>query len=589
MNAPVVLFVYNRVEHTKQVLEALDRNEGVSSTKLYIFSDAEPNEVEEENVKAVREYLEVFQNNNNFEKVEVIKAKINKGLERSIINGVTDIINRYGKVIVLEDDILTSPDFLIFMNQALEKYEKDDRVWSVSGYTIGSSKINKGKRDVYFTYRGECWGWASWCDRWNKVDWSVSDYDEFKNDKKKQRLFNRSGRDMTSLLEMQQMGEIKSWAIRWCYQQFKEQMITIFPKYTKVANIGFDGSGTNCSNDGNKNVNFKEENSWNFEYDMNDTLLLREFQKDYWMKYWRQKLGKYWYLLTEYEYCLVYNSVHANGNSRKRILKPNFREWYADPIPFFWNEKQFVFVEIFDKFKEKGCIGVCDYTSDGILHRPHRIIEENFHMSFPNVFTYKKTNYLIPECSETNQIRIYKMGQDITQWECAHVFENMGTIVDIAIWMENELIMLLGSRINPENRHQSRLVLYRLEKLGTQSVRINKEWEEEEYSYDTRNGGNFIKRNEECIRVVQHSTKNIYGKFITLKQVEKLDSKGINEKYIQKMDIINQKIPLPQFLYRMWGIHTYGISENIEIIDVLCQRFSLGGIFVKVYRRIKGK
>ena len=568
-------------------MEALNRNKGADSTKLFVFSDAELNEIEKENVKEVREYLEAFKNNNNFEEVEIIKAKTNKGLEKSIIDGVTSIINRYGRVIVLEDDILTSPDFLIFMNQALEEYEKDNRVWSVSGYTLGNSKISKGKRDVYFTYRGECWGWASWSERWNRVDWSVSDYDEFKNNKKKQRLFNRGGRDMTSLLEMQQKGEIKSWAIRWCYQQFKEQMITIFPKHTKAANIGFDGSGINCSNDGNKTVSFKEEKSWNFEYDINDTLLLREFQKDYWVKYWWQELGKYWFMLTEYEYCLAYNTLSKSATIKNSVLKPNFREWYADPIPFFWNEKQYVFVEIFEKFKGKGCIGVCDYTSDGVLHRPHHIIEEDFHMSFPNVFEVGKEIYMIPECSGVEQIRIYKMENKINNWKVVNVFESVGEIVDVAVWKEEKLLLLLGTRINPENKHQSRLVLYSLQNIGEKNAVLNKEWEAEEYSYDTRNGGNFVKIKNEHFRVVQHSTKNIYGEFITLKQILQLNSKELKEKHMQKLDIFSQNIHLPSYIYRMWGIHTYGLGREIEIVDVLCQRFSLGGLFMKVYRSIK--
>lgn len=587
MNAPVVLFVYNRVEHTKKTLEALNRNEGATETELYIFSDAAANEVEEKNVEAVRKILDAFQKDSNFLRIEIIKAENNKGLEKSIIGGVTDIINRYGKVIVLEDDIFTSTDFLNFMNLALEYYENDKKVWSISGYTIDTPKIRDGKRDVYYTYRGECWGWASWSDRWNKVDWSVCDYAIFKKSKQQQRLFNRGGRDMTSLLDKQQKGEIKSWAIRWCYQQFKEQMITIFPKYSKVANIGFDGSGTNCSNDGNHKTVFKEEKEWNFNYDIKDELLVREFQREYKKQFWRQELGKYWYLLSEYEYCLAYNSYLQNGDKTKKILKPSFKEWYADPIPFFWNGIQYVFVEIFDKIKGKGCIGVCRYTTDGILHRPQKIIEENFHMSFPNVFIKEKDIYMIPECSETGQIRIYKMGNDINTWKVIHVFENVGEIVDTAVWEEEESLLLLGSRINPENKHQSRLVLFSLKNIGEKNAILNKKWESQEDSYDTRNGGNFIKNKDGRFRVVQHSTKDVYGKFITLKQVFQLDCEGLKEKHIQKMDIFNQEISLPPFIYRLWGIHTYGLGQEIEVIDVLCQRFSIGGLFMKVYRRIK--
>lgn len=586
MYAPVILFVYSRLEHTKKVLEALNNNIGASETKLYIFSDAPASEIEKESVENVREYINAFKENALLKEVEIIEAKYNKGLEKSIIGGVTEIINKYGKVIVLEDDIVTASDFLLFMNQALEYYQTDEKIWSISGYNIDTPRIRKGKRDVYIGYRGECWGWASWADRWNKVDWNVSDYDEFLKNKILQRSFNKGGRDMSSMLKMQQEGQIKSWAIRWCYQQFKEGMLTILPKKSKVINIGFDGTGTNCSKQDEKNYNLVVENKWDFKYDLQDNLVSNEFRKSYFISNLRQMLGKYWYMLTEYEYCLA---SRKNENENYKVLKPNFREWYADPIPFEWDKKIYVFVEAYNKFSQKGYISLSTLNSNGEFSKPKKIIEEDFHMSFPNVFRYKGEVYMFPECSAVEQIRVYRMQSNIYDWKFYHLFEDVGSVVDSAVLINDEQnIYLLGSKINNENPYQSRLVLYEIINLDDLSkIKLCKLWEEEEYSYTTRNGGNFMLKDGEMHRVVQHSTKDIYGKYVTLKKILNLDENGIEELHSKKIDIINQNINLPAFIYRVWGIHTYGKIGKQEIIDIQVQRFSFGGLFLKLYRRLK--
>lgn len=587
MNAPVVLFVYNRMEHTKKVLEALNQNTGVSETDLYIFSDAPVNEIEAENVKIVRECIAEFKTNNQLRKVEIILAKENKGLEKSIITGVTEVINRYGKVIVLEDDIVTAPDFLEFMNHALNYYKEDNKIWSVSGYNLNTPKIKKGNKDVYIGYRGECWGWASWADRWNKVDWNVSDYNEFVKNRTMQHDFNKGGRDMSYLLKLQQEGKVKSWAIRWNYQQFKEKMLTVFPKYSKAVNIGLDGSGTNCGKQGIENCDFTLEKEWGFQYDLQDHLVSNEFRKSYFKSYMRQALGKYWYLLTEYEYCIGYR---GHTNEEYKILKPNFCEWYADPIPFMWKGKKYIFVEVFDKLAQKGYIGVCGFKKNGELCRPEKIIQERFHMSFPNVCAYKGQPYMFPECSESEQIRIYKMGKDIAEWKIYYSFEGVGKIVDSAV-VENQdgRVYLLGSVINDDNPYQSRLVLYEIINLDdVNEIKLRKLWEEKEYTYTVRNGGNFFRENDNLYRIVQHSTKDIYGKYVTIKRVLRSDESGIEEIHEKKIDINNQNVTLPAFIYRLWGIHTYGKCEELEVIDLSVQRFSLGGLFMKIYRRLKG-
>jgi hypothetical protein len=163
-----------------------------------------------------------------------------------VIDGVTNIINEYGKVIVLEDDLITSKIFLRYINRALNFYEDNKDIWSISGYNLPIN-IPKGyDHDVYLSYRAHSWGWATWKDRWNEIDWKIKEFDQFLSNKQKQKLFNRAGNDMTRMLKKQINGQIDSWAIRWCYNQFKEDSYTIYPVKSKVKNIGMDGSGVHC-------------------------------------------------------------------------------------------------------------------------------------------------------------------------------------------------------------------------------------------------------------------------------------------------------------------------------------------------------
>lgn len=251
MLAPVVIFVYARPEHTKKTIEALAKNYLSVETEVYIYSDKAKNEKAVEKVKLVREYIDTLQKRYLFKSMKIIKAESNKGLANSVISGVTEIVEKYGKVIVVEDDLVSSPDFLQYMNEALNFYEKYDEIWSISGYTFNLDIPKDYMCDVYLSYRGCSWGWATWKDRWKMVDWNVSDYNQFKNDRKIQKKFNRGGRDMSNMLDSQMQGKIDSWAIRWCYTQSRLDMLTIYPVVSKIKNIGLDGTGTHsviCSN-----------------------------------------------------------------------------------------------------------------------------------------------------------------------------------------------------------------------------------------------------------------------------------------------------------------------------------------------------
>lgn len=245
MNAPVIVFAYNRDDHIKQTLTALSQNRLAKDTELFIFSDAAKSEKALAGVAAVRTYIHSQEVNDAFKQVHVVEATTNKGLAKSVISGVTSVLQEYGKAIIVEDDLITSPDFLEYMNAGLCFYQNQNNVGSIAGYT-GSFPIPSDYTDeVYFTYRGCSWGWATWYDRWKDVDWNVSDYPALKSWKKQQK-FNRGGYNLMLTLDDQMNGRCDSWAVRWCYSLSKRDLLTVYPVKSRVRNIGIDGSGIHC-------------------------------------------------------------------------------------------------------------------------------------------------------------------------------------------------------------------------------------------------------------------------------------------------------------------------------------------------------
>ena len=242
--APIILFVYERPDHTRKMIEALAKNNLAKESEVYIFSDNAKKSKDNEKVKEVREYINTIPEKSYFKKVTIIESKENKGLAKSVIDGVTEIINEKEKVIVVEDDLITSKFFLEYMNNALDFYNKDEKIWSISGYNLPIEIANDYEYDIYLGYRGCSWGWATWKDRWNTVDWEVKDYKKFKHSYRKRKIINRGGPDMAQMLDAQMKGLCDSWAIRWCYEQSKQNKYTVYPVKSLIQNCGLDGTGT---------------------------------------------------------------------------------------------------------------------------------------------------------------------------------------------------------------------------------------------------------------------------------------------------------------------------------------------------------
>ncbi len=246
--APVCVFTYKRYDHTVKMLEALAENTLAADSDLYIFCDNYRKETDRDKVNQVREYVKEFKARNLFKTTTVEFAETNKGLAKSIIDGATKIMNQYGSVIVLEDDLLTSKYCLSYFNRCLDYFKDDERIWAISGYTFPLKSLSNFEHDVYLSYRGCSWGWATWKDRWATVDWDVKDYKKFLWNPFLRRSFARGGNDMPAMLDRQMNHFIDSWAIRWCYSQWKQNKYTVYPKESRIFNMGLDGSGTHGNN-----------------------------------------------------------------------------------------------------------------------------------------------------------------------------------------------------------------------------------------------------------------------------------------------------------------------------------------------------
>lgn len=243
MYAPIVLFAFNRLEPLKACVASLLCNTEAEETDLIVFVDGPRanKDGEAEKVEAVRLFAESI---TGFKSLETHFSDSNKGLGPSLIAGITEVMNRYGRAIVVEDDLNCSTNFLSFLNQGLDFYEKEKNVFSISGETVRVVSPKENHYDNYFAPRSGCWGWATWKDRWDRVDWDLEDWSTVK---KNHRAFNNwGGSDCYSLLNGWHIGKNKSWAIRFNYSQFILGATSVFPFVSKVSNEGFETDGTNC-------------------------------------------------------------------------------------------------------------------------------------------------------------------------------------------------------------------------------------------------------------------------------------------------------------------------------------------------------
>lgn len=243
--APILLFVYNRPEHVRRNIQALLKNELAAESELFIYSDAAKDETSQAAVKEVRAFIRSIQ---GFKKITITERAENWGLARSIIDGVTTQINRYGRVIVLEDDLVVAPHFLQFMNDALETYRDEERVGHIQACDFTH---DPSLPDTFLIKWTGSWGWGTWDRAWKHFNADGKALLTELESRKLTYTFDFNGKyGCTRMLRRQIEGKNNSWAIRWNASLFLKGILSLNVGKSLVQNEGFDGSGTNCGGGG---------------------------------------------------------------------------------------------------------------------------------------------------------------------------------------------------------------------------------------------------------------------------------------------------------------------------------------------------
>ena len=244
MTAPIALFAYARPDHLRRTIEALQLNKLASDSDLFVFSDAARTSDREAGVAAVRNYLLTLK---GFRSVSLYNRPHNYGLARSIITGVTMILEQYERIIVLEDDMVTSPYFLSYMNDALERFAEDERIASIHGYLY---PLKERMPEAFFLPGADCWGWATWRRGWALFN---PDGQALLDEIQQRGLMNDfdfgGAYPYSTMLKEQIVGKNDSWAIRWYASAFLAGKMTLYPGRSLIQNIGHDASGTHCGVD----------------------------------------------------------------------------------------------------------------------------------------------------------------------------------------------------------------------------------------------------------------------------------------------------------------------------------------------------
>ena len=238
--APIVIFAYRRPEHLRRTLSSLMQCEGFDSSPVIVYGDGPKTPEEIAGIEATRCLAREMLGS----AAEYHFSDINQGLSRSIIGGVAAVTRRFGRAIVVEDDLLLAPGFLTYMNAALDRYAEDRAVLQVSGYMFNVAEFIE-RRDALFLPLTVSWGWATWRRAWDTFDAEASDWEKLRGDGGLRRRFNLGGAyDYASMLEDQMAGRTDSWAIRWYWTVFRAGGLVLFPPRSLVDNAGMDGSGT---------------------------------------------------------------------------------------------------------------------------------------------------------------------------------------------------------------------------------------------------------------------------------------------------------------------------------------------------------
>lgn len=302
---PVIVFAYNRPEHLKKTLIWLANNKLADESILYIYCDGPKKDADAAQLKKiqiVRAYAHALASESKFKEVHIIERDENLGLGTSVITGVTEIINKYGKVIVLEDDLETSPYFLSYMNQCLDHYEPRKSVFSISGLSRPHPERFYPKDypyDVYVSLTHHPTGWGTWADRWNQVDWNADAYEIIKQNPAIIDAYRRVDAGEFDALTEYRRTRRNVWSVRFTLAHFVNHAISICPIVSYINHIGWDSEATNATG----------SSQWNFDR-LADNANIR-------------------FLDVLYEDSRIINSWYSFSINKPRSLWGKLKNWYG--------------------------------------------------------------------------------------------------------------------------------------------------------------------------------------------------------------------------------------------------------------------
>lgn len=289
--APVILFVYNRPEHTRIAWEALCRNAEFDRTPVYVYADAAADEDATDGVDAVRQYLQSLQHPN----LHLVLREENYGIERNEVDGITTVINTYGRAIIVEDDIEAGPYFLQYMNMALDRYENERQVYAISAYSEFSQEEAERLPEYGFLTIYVNWGWATWSDRWSQNEETISqeDVELLRSSRAMQRAFDHGAYSSDILLRQSRKGSY-TWDTIWYWVIYRNHGLVLRPAHALCNNIGTDGSGVHY-NDARREV-VRKDISWRPSADLPSDIRVTESYERMLVRWnlrdsWRYKLG----------------------------------------------------------------------------------------------------------------------------------------------------------------------------------------------------------------------------------------------------------------------------------------------------------
>lgn len=303
--APVIVFAYNRPDHLRKTLTWLGQNELADQSTLYVYCDGpKPNASDEqlvkvENARKVAHALAIVP---IFKEVHIIEREENLGLGTSVISGVTEIINKHGRAIVLEDDLETSPYFLSYMNKCLDHYEARKSVFSISGLSRPHPERFYPKDypyDVYVSLTHHPTGWATWADRWNQVDWSAEAYNMIMDYQPMIDAYRRvEYGEPEAMIQILISGK-NLWSAKFTLAHFVNHAVSICPIVSYINHIGWDAEATNATG----------SNQWNFER-LADNANIR-------------------FLDVLYEDSRIINAWYSFSMPQRRSLWGRIKNWYG--------------------------------------------------------------------------------------------------------------------------------------------------------------------------------------------------------------------------------------------------------------------